>query len=267
VLVLLPPSETKRDGGAGDPLALDRLAFGELTRVRRSVLRAVATLSRNREASIRALKLGPKQAGEVDRNRAIPTAPTMPALERYTGVLYDALAVTTLSVSQREFAHSTVAVHSALLGLVAAGDEIPAYRLSFDSRLSLAKDVPTLKKRWAPAVGKALADRAGLILDLRSEGYAALGPAPVRDHVHYVRVLARDATGNVRALNHFNKQAKGLFTRAIIEAGIDFATTDELLAWARGERFDLRIASDGGELELVVPEVTGEPGKLMAVLR
>jgi cytoplasmic iron level regulating protein YaaA (DUF328/UPF0246 family) len=267
VLILLPPSETKRDGGVGDPLVLDRLAFPELTRVRRSVLRSVAALSRNREASIRALKLGPKQAAEVDRNRAIPTAPTMPALERYTGVLYDALDAPALTSRQREFAHETVAVHSALLGLVAAGDAIPAYRLSFDSRLSLASEVPTLKKQWAPAVGKSLSDRAGLILDLRSEGYAALGPAPVRDHVHYVRVLARDASGNVRALNHFNKQAKGLFTRAIVEAGVDFATTDELLDWARGESYDLSIASDGGELELVVPEVVGEPGKLMAVLR
>ena len=51
----------------------------------------MAKLSRNRETSIRALKLGPKQAAEVDRNRAIRRSPTMPALERYTGVLYDAL--------------------------------------------------------------------------------------------------------------------------------------------------------------------------------
>ncbi|WP_431280073.1 YaaA family protein [Leifsonia poae] len=267
MLILLPPSETKRDGGAGDPLALDSLAFPELTRVRRSVLRAVAALSRNREATIRALKLGPKQAGEVDRNRAIPKAATMPALSRYTGVLYDALDAGALTSDQRDFAHANVAVHSALLGLVAAGDEIPAYRLSFDSRLSVTKDVPTLKKQWAPAVAKALADRDGLILDLRSEGYAALGPTPVRDHVHYVRVLARDAGGAVRALNHFNKQAKGLFTRALIEAGVDFSTTDELLSWARAEGYDLTVAADGGELELVVPEVAGEPGKLIAVLR
>ncbi|MFF1877717.1 YaaA family protein [Leifsonia sp. NPDC058230] len=267
MLILLPPSETKRDGGAGDPLALGTLSFGQLTPVRRSVLRAVAALSRNREASIRALKLGPKQAGEVDRNRAISKAPTMAALERYTGVLYDALDAPALSAGQRAFANENVAVHSALLGLVAAGDDIPAYRLSFDSRLSLAAGVPTLKKQWAPAVAQVLADRVGLILDLRSEGYAALGPTPARDHVHYIRVLARDASGNVRALNHFNKQAKGLFTRAIIEAGVDFATTDELLDWARDEGYDLSVAADGGELELVVPEVAGEPGKLMAVLR
>ncbi|MFI5060348.1 MAG: YaaA family protein [Actinomycetales bacterium] len=267
MLILLPPSETKRDGGAGAPLALAELGFQVLTPARRAVLRAVATLSRDREASIRALKLGPQQAAEVDRNRAIPKAPTMAALERYTGVLYDALDVPSLSPAQRQFAHDTVAVHSALLGLVSAGDHIPAYRLSFDSRLSTANEVPTLKKRWAPAVGKVLAARAGLILDLRSEGYAALGPAPTREHVHYVRVLARDAGGNVRALNHFNKQAKGLFTRALIESGVDLETTDDLLGWALGEGYDLSRAGDGGELELVVPEVVGEPGRLMAVLR
>ena len=267
MLILLPPSETKRDGGAGAPLALAELGFPALTPVRRAVLRAVASLSRDREASNRALKLGPKQTGEVDRNRAIPKAPTMPALERYTGVLYDALDVPSLSPAQRRFAHATVAVHSALFGLVSGEDLIPAYRLSFDSRLSTAKDVPTLKKRWSPAVGKVLAARPGLILDLRSEGYAALGPAPVREHVHYVRVLARDAGGNVRALNHFNKQAKGLFARAVIESGVDLATTDDLLAWAVDEGYDLSLAADGEELELVVPEVVGEPGRLMAVLR
>lgn len=268
MLVLLPPSETKRDGGAGEPLDLDRLRFPALKPVRRSVLAAVAALSRNREHSIRALKLGPKQAGEVDRNRAIRSSSTMPALSRYTGVLYDALDAASLTDAQWAFAGSAVAVQSALLGPVAATDLIPAYRLSFDSRLSLERGVPTLKKRWSAAAGEVLKAHPGLILDLRSEGYAALGPLPARSGVHYVRVLARDAGGHVRALNHFNKQAKGLFTRALIEAGIEFESTDELLAWAAEEGYELRQAADGSEdLELIVPEVAGEPGKLIAVLR
>lgn len=267
MLILLPPSETKRDGGAGDPLALAELGFPELTSARRSVLRAVAALSRNRDSSIRALKLGPKQAGEVERNRAISTSATMPALERYTGVLYDALDVSDLTAEQRLFAHETVAVHSALLGLVAAGDAIPAYRLSFDSRLSLEKGAPSLRKRWAPAVSGVLAKRDGLILDLRSEGYSALGPLPDRENVHYLRVLARDPSGQVRALNHFNKQAKGLFTRALVRAEIEFGSTDELLGWALSEGYDLSVTPNGRDLALVVPEVAGPPGKLMAVLR
>jgi cytoplasmic iron level regulating protein YaaA (DUF328/UPF0246 family) len=119
-------------------------------------------------------------------------------------------------------------------------------------------------------VSDVLSAREGLIIDLRSEGYAALGPTPAREHVHYVRVLARDENGRTRALNHFNKQAKGLFTRALIEAGVDFGGTGELLDWARDEGYDLSLANAqdaGGELELVVPEVTGVPGRLMAALR
>ena len=263
MLILLPPSETKRPGGAGSPLALGDLRFDSLADVRAGVLADTVALSADHDAAVRALKLGPKQAAEVARNRELHTAPTMPALLRYTGVLYDALDAESLTDEQWRFAGEVVAVQSALFGLVGAADRIPAYRLSFDSRLT-----PSLKKRWPAAGAAALAGHDGLILDLRSEGYAALAPLPDREGAHYVRVLARDESGHVRALNHFNKQAKGLLTRALIEAGSVFSSTDALLAWAEAERYELRPAGDGGrDLELIVPEVVGSPGKLMARLR
>lgn len=268
MLILLPPSETKRDGGAGSPLALDRLRFPSLHPVRRDVVDAVVELAGDHDASVRALKLGPKQAGEVQRNRDIPSAPTMRALERYTGVLYDALDAATLTEDDWAVAAESVAVQSALLGLVGAADHVPVYRLSFDSRLSSHRGAPSLKKRWAAAGAAALAERPDLLLDLRSEGYAALAPLPDREGAHYVRVLARDESGHVRALNHFNKQAKGLLTRALIEAGASFSSTDELLSWAESEGYELGPAGDGTrDLELVVPEVRGTPGRLMAALR
>ncbi len=261
MLILLPPSETKNDGGNGGALELARLGFPSLTRIRRTVLRAVAELSKDREASIRALKLGPKQHAEVDRNRAIRRAPTTPAIELYTGVLYDAFDAGSLSPAERERAHEVVAVHSALFGLVSAGDPIPAYRLSFDSRLPGA----TLKRTWAAPVTAALEQSSGVIVDLRSEGYAALGPLPASKSSAYVRVLARDDSGRVRALNHFNKQAKGLFARALVASGADFEHVAELVDWARAEGYEVEL--NGRELELVVPSVTGEPGRLMATLR
>ncbi|WP_431247027.1 YaaA family protein [Leifsonia xyli] len=268
MLILLPPSETKRDGGAGSPLALDSLSFPSLNPVRREVVDALVALSGDREAAIRALKLGPKQAGEVERNRLLPAAPTMRALERYTGVLYDALDAPTLSATDWSVASRSVAVQSALLGLVGAADPVPAYRLSFDSRLSPARGAASLKKRWAAPGAAALAERDELLLDLRSEGYAALAPLPDRDGAHYVRVLARDESGHVRALNHFNKQAKGLLTRALIEAGASFGSAGELFAWAADEGYELRPADDGTrDVVLVVPEVRGAPGRLMAALR
>jgi cytoplasmic iron level regulating protein YaaA (DUF328/UPF0246 family) len=249
VLILLPPSETKRDGGDGQPLDLTALGFPSLTSSRRAVIRAVRALARNREATISALKLGPSQHAEVDRNRAITTSATMPAIDRYTGVLFDALDAASLTDAERAFAQRHVAVHSAMLGPVAALDGIPAYRLSFDSRLA---DLP-------------VDAHPGLVLDLRSQGYVGLGPAPVRDDSLYVRVVTRDEDGRKRALNHFNKQAKGQFARAIIQSGIEHADARGLLEWATGCGFDVSV--EAGELELAVPRVVGAPGKLMVALR
>ena len=245
--ILLPPSETKRDGGDGAPLDVRSLAFPQLNTRRRAVLKAVRELARDREASMAALKIGPKLAGEVDRNRAVTRSPTMPAIDRYTGVLYDALDAAALPEPARRFAADRVFVHSALLGPVGALDGIPAYRLSHDSRLP---GLP-LRAHWSTAVTHVLDDRDDLLLDLRSEGYAGLGPAPRRSGSVYLRVVTESPDGVARALNHFNKHAKGAFTRALLEHGEDFASVDDLVAWAAGAGLRLRAGAPG-ELELVV---------------
>jgi cytoplasmic iron level regulating protein YaaA (DUF328/UPF0246 family) len=246
VLVLLPPSETKRDGGAtGSRLDLDLLAFPELTEERRTVVGAVADLARDPEAAARALKLGPRQAGEVERNRVVASSPTMPALLRYTGVLYDPVGADSLDAAQLAFAGRHVAVHSALLGPVRATDPIPAYRLSHDSRVPGIR----MKAHWVASVRRVLEGIPGLVLDLRSEGYAALGPRPGHADSAVVRVVARGEDGTVRALNHFNKKAKGELVRALILAGRDLGSVAELLDWADGAGIEL---SRGGAGELVL---------------
>jgi uncharacterized protein len=52
--VLLPPSETKRDGGDGGPVELASLTFPELTEARRELMAAVATLAVDEDAAMRA---------------------------------------------------------------------------------------------------------------------------------------------------------------------------------------------------------------------
>ena len=247
MLVLLPPSETKRDGGeAGTRLDLDRLAFPELTAERRTIVRAVAELAQNADAAARVLKLGTRQAAEVERDRVVESSPTMPALLRYTGVLYDPIRADALDPAQLEFAGRHVAVHSALLGPVRATDPIPAYRLSHDSRLPGVR----MKAHWAASVRRVLEDVPGLVLDLRSDGYAALGPRPGHEDSAVVRVVARGADGTVRALNHFNKKAKGELVRALILGGRDLASVADLLDWAAASGIELSRGADG-ELVLV----------------
>ncbi|GAA1776300.1 YaaA family protein [Agromyces lapidis] len=241
--ILLPPSETKRDGGADAPLALDALSFPTLSGSREQTIAALGALSTDGDAMMRALKLGPRQVPEVERNRRLAVAPTMAAIDRYTGVLFDALDAPSLDAAARRFAGRTVVVHSALLGLVGALDPIPAYRLSHDSKLPGLR----LKSHWRSPIAEVLDSESGLIVDLRSEGYAELGPAPVRPGSVYVRVVSLDGAGRKRALNHFNKQAKGRFTRAVLEGRPELESIDDLLGWADSAGFSMHLGEDRGE--------------------
>lgn len=250
MLIVLPPSETKRDGGVdGSTLDLGALGFEALTPTREIALARVRTLSRSVRESMAALGLGPTQRGEIDRNRRIAQSPVLPALDRYTGVLYDGLAAADLSATERAFAGRHLAIHSALFGLIRATDPIPAYRLSHDSRLPGG----TLRSLWREPIASVLAERAGLLLDVRSEAYAALGPMPTGSW--YLRVVSLDARGRRAALSHFNKKAKGEFVRAVLEGGRDFTSVEELMAWA--ESVGIRLDEGApGELELLVESPT-----------
>ena len=242
MLLLLPPSESKRDGGDGARLDVAALAHPELASLRAELVTRVIELADDPAAAMRALKLGPRQAAEVERNLCIREAATMPAIDRYTGVLFDALDAGTLDEAARSFAAETVMVHSALFGLVGALDQIPAYRLSHDSR------VPGigLRRHWRDPLANLLAARRGLIVDLRSEGYADLGPAPARDDSVFVRVVSVDADGRRRALNHFNKQAKGRFARSFLQSRPQLSSVGELVDWGTQEGFALDVR--GGSL-------------------
>lgn len=245
MLLLLPPSETKRDGGVdATTLDLGDLSFGSLDPERQRVLTEMRRLSRSVGGSMAALSLGPTQRFEIERNRALSTSPVMPALDRYTGVLFDALDVESLGATAREFAGQHLVIHSALFGLVRGRDPIPAYRLSHNSRLPAL----SLRSHWRAAVAAALTAEEGLVLDLRSDSYVALGPAPASAVA--IRVVSEDARGRRTALSHFNKAGKGRFARAVVEAGTIHTRVESLLDWASASGIRLDPTEVG--LDLIV---------------
>jgi len=242
VLLLLPPSETKRPGGApGTRLELSALRYPELTDARRATLDAVAALAQDHAAAVTALKLGVKQHHEVAKNRVLESSELLPAVDRYTGVLYDALDAESLSAAARERLGRSVVIHSAVLGPVGALDAIPDYRLSHDSRLPGVR----LKALWADAAAAALAQEGGLVLDARSQGYAALGPAP---HGVFLEVVAEGPDGRRRALNHFNKHAKGELARAYALSGETPQNLTELIEWGAAHGFRFESDATGGQM-------------------
>jgi uncharacterized protein len=231
----------------GSRLDLSLLSFQSLTKKRTVALTALRALSRNLKASTGALGLSAAQRFEIDRNRVVSTSPTMPAIDRFTGVLFDALDAESLSPRARAFTRDHVVIHSALFGLLGAGDPIPAYRLSHDSRLPTLR----LKAHWSAAIASELEKFDGLVIDLRSDGYVALGPAPARENSVCVRVVTEEAGGQRRALNHFNKKGKGEFVRALVESGVYHDSVESLLQWADSSSIRLLRGSQG-TLDLVV---------------
>jgi cytoplasmic iron level regulating protein YaaA (DUF328/UPF0246 family) len=237
MLILLPPSETKRPGGRSSRLDLGRLALPTLAPQRERAVDALVELSGDPAEAARVLGLGPRQLDEIEVNAHLRTAPTMAAIDRYTGVLYDALGADTLDTAARRWLGANVMIHSAPFGPVGALDPIPAYRLG------AAASIPSLgplRRHWAAAVTVALeASDASFVLDLRSEAYLGLGPVPDSIRHAYVRVVTRNADGEVRALNHFNKHAKGDLVRRLAQERPRVRTGDALLRWAAGSGVDL----------------------------
>jgi uncharacterized protein len=245
VLVLLPPSETKHPGGDGAPLDLAGLTAPELTPIRTELVESLVKLADDVPASRAALGLSEAQDDEITRNARLWTSPTLPALERYTGVLYDALAVGTMTKAQRRRTDVRLAVGSALFGLLGGADRVPAYRLSAGSTLP---GTPGLRAVWRPALAPVLAAVDELVVDLRSGAYAALAPVP---GAVTVRVETQRADGSRAVVSHFSKAHKGRVARILGTTTAEPGDVVRLRALLR--RAGERVEHDGGtELTVVV---------------
>lgn len=249
MLVVLPPSETKVSGGrSGTQLELSRLRTPELTPLREELLQSLQRLCEDQEKALQGLKLGPKGAFEVERNREVRTSPVLPALERYTGVLYDALEVSDWSPQQWEYARAHVGVFSALFGLVGAKDLIPAYRLSSDSQLDVGR-LPAVYEPYREAIWGSVSE---FVLDLRSGGYRSLAPLTEGSGV-FVSLVKPGPLGARKALGHHNKPVKGRLVADLVRSGAQISTLQQLVTWGskNGWDFDAESYHDG-VIDLVV---------------
>ncbi|MDP9183775.1 MAG: peroxide stress protein YaaA [Actinomycetota bacterium] len=213
MLVLLPPSEGKAPGGDGPPLDLTSLSFPTLTSTRKALVRDVVRLAKHKKRAFSAaLGLGAGQQQELVRNAELLTAGTLPALELYTGIVYDNLSYATLSRAARHRADESLIVASALFGLLRPQDRVPPYRLSGGTVLP---GLGGLAHRWRPVLEPLLAE--DFVVDLRSGAYANLARVPGACEV---RVL-RDDLGTRTVVSHDNKWTKGRLARALCEHGAE----------------------------------------------
>lgn len=239
--VLLPPSETKAQGGEGPRLDLDALSFPELTATRRVLVTDLVRLAEEQPAALqRALGLSDGQREELVKDRMLLTTPTLPVMELYTGIVYDNLSYATLGARARKRADASLVVASALFGVLRPTDRVPSYRLSGGTVLP---GLGGLAARWRPVLEPLLADEP-FVVDLRSGAYAKLARVP---QAVEVRVL-REEGGRRTVVSHDNKWTKGRLARALCEHGA--ASVGDVAEVGRTISDDVEV--DGRRVDLLL---------------
>ncbi len=224
-LILVPPSEGKAPGGEGPPWEPGTMAVGELDAQRRKVLQA---LGRRHEAR---------------------TGPTLPAIERYTGVLYQGLDAASLRGTPRRRLDRSLLVVSGLWGLVAPRDPIPHYKLKMSANLA---PLGKLSTWWRPAVTQAVAVRAerALVWDLLPIEHSAA--VAWGDTAPFERVTVRFVDEHGKTVSHWNKLLKGSLVRWLVTTGA--TDVDALVEFdhPQGYRYDPAATErDAGVTSLV----------------
>jgi len=229
-MILLPPSEGKAAGGDGPGWRPGSMVAPDLD-ARRERVAAALVRAMKRSQPVRGKLLGVKGdalASATAANLELLTGPTRPAIERYTGVLYEALDAASLSAAHRRRLAAQVRIFSGLWGIVGPGDPIPDYKLKMGASLP---PLGKLSTWWRPAVTAALAPEVAgrAVWSLLPNEHAAAW-APSLDGegspravitVRFLDEVRRGGRAELVVVNHWNKLLKGALVRHVLATQLD----------------------------------------------
>ena len=248
--LLLPPSESKRVGGRGRPVRIGA-GPGPLAAARVTALDALRELvAGDPDDAARALALPPGVAADaLAANAAVRLSRTMPALRRYTGVLYDGLGLDELAPAEQRLAYRSTYIFSGLFGVLRGDEPVPDYRVPAKAVLPGLGVAGTW---WRPVLSDALPSvlTRGLVVDLRSSDYRAMW-RPEREtatRTVAIRILSPAPRGGHAVISFTSKLAKGHLAAALVRrvvAGDPVESAQDVLAaWRTCRPADLTATPD-----------------------
>ena len=249
---LIPPSEGKTDATKGSSLNLKKLPFQELNVKREHLLNSlIQVCAKNPTQAAKLLDLGPTQHEMLETNKHLRSAHCAPAIEIYSGVLFDHFDYGHLNARGKKAAEGSVLIASALFGFVSPSSPIPAYRLSGSAVLP---EIGSLSGYWKPELNETLESLSDeLIIDMRSGTYSKLAPLPRDSHGIEVKVMT-EIKGVRKSVTHFNKATKGDLLHACFSSSKKLPKKiAELESYFTSLGFDAALEeSKSGKPELIV---------------
>jgi uncharacterized protein len=245
VLIIVPPSESKRPSpSSGDPVDLAALSFPELNPIRERVIEALIATSASPDA-FRRLGVRPTMAADVAGNTRILELPAIPARDLYIGPLHDGLDAARLSAKAKERAAESVVIVSSVWGALRLADRIPRYRLIVYANLVGMGRLEPLWETVLPDLFASLAGPSGIVLDLRSGIYQAVGmPAGLAHRTVSVRIGYASPDGG-RIGDVIAKRIRGEAAHLLLESGVDPEDPDAL-ADVLAERWPVELTPGVG---------------------
>ena len=143
------------------------------------------------------------------QNQDIFNSPCAPAIERYTGVVYEHINWNTLSNKAQKYMENNVIIFGGLFGLLNPQTLIPDYKLKMN--------VLSLQHHWNPIITASLKDEK-MIVDLLPQVHRK-AYTPNKENVIFVDFLIQNK-GKKSAAGHFGKAVKGEFIRYMSENNI-----------------------------------------------
>ncbi len=253
-ILLLPPSEGKQPGGTGPLRQAAKVSFPELDPHRLIISSALIAAMGHHEA-VRSKLLGVKGkalAAATEANLAVHQGPTMPAIDRYTGVLYDALDVRSLSARDRKRLSKQVLIFSGLWGVLRPDDLIPDYKLKMGALLPpVGKLAPGWKLPLTDAISRFTTDAVVWDLLPKEHDAAWCPPSPGSATGAPLSILTvkfldeqkrtKGAPRTFTTVNHWNKLLKGALVRHVLATGADEPDALAKFTHPEGYRYDATL--------------------------
>ena len=210
--ILLAPAETKKVGGESTPYCKDNFYFKDIFTTRDTVVENYVEFISNSSLDELSKWFGLKNLEECKRySQSILDKPTMKAIQRYTGIAFDAINYNQLEEDAKQYCDNNIVLFSNLFGILKADDLIPDYKYKQGASLPNIDTVKLYKENIKEYLDSYLGYE---VIDLRAAYYDKFYK-PTMPTITYK--FLKDG----KVVSHWAKHYRGLVVKELASSNIN----------------------------------------------